>query len=165
MKKFWLAITLVLSLAAVCIAADTKVESPADCKKCGMNRTKFAQSRMVVTYADGSSSGTCSINCVATDMQESKKEVKSFQVGDYTAKKLIDAKSATWVIGGSKKGVMTPVAKWAFAEKKDAEAFVKANGGSLATFEDAFKATEKELSDRDSKKKAHDHKGHGEHKM
>jgi nitrous oxide reductase accessory protein NosL len=98
-------------------------------------------------------------------MKESKKEVKSFQVADFNTKKLTDAKTAAWVIGGSKKGVMTPVAKWAFTEKKDAEAFIKANGGKAATFDDVVKATEKELADRDQKKKNHDHKGHGDHKM
>ena len=38
---------------------------------------------------------------------------------------------------------MTPVAKWAFANKKDADAFIKANGGKPATFDEALKAAEK----------------------
>jgi nitrous oxide reductase accessory protein NosL len=125
-----------------------------------MDRTIFAHSRMVVTYSDGSSSGTCSINCIVTDMKASKdKKVKSFQVGDYTTKKMTDAKTATWVIGGKKKGVMTIVAKWAFADKKGAEAFIKENGGKMATFDEVLKATENELANNSQ------HKGHGEHKM
>jgi nitrous oxide reductase accessory protein NosL len=158
MNKIWIALLLVLSLTTFGLATE-KIEAPDSCKQCGMDRVKLAHSRMVVTYADGSS-GTCSINCVVTDMKESKKEVKSFQVGDYNSKKLIDAKAATWVIGGSKKGVMTPVAKWAFAEKKNAEAFIKKNGGTLATFDDALKAAEKEQAERNSPKenKGHDHK-------
>jgi nitrous oxide reductase accessory protein NosL len=158
MKKIWITLLLVLSLVTVCLASE-KVEAPGSCKQCGMDRVKLAHSRMVVTYADGST-GTCSINCVVTDIKETKKEVKSFQVGDYTTKKLIDAKTATWVIGGSKKGVMTAVAKWAFAEKKDADAFIKKNGGTLATFDDALKATEKEQAERNKPKenKGHDHK-------
>jgi copper chaperone NosL len=162
-KKLWIAILIVLPLGTFCLAAD-KVEAPAECKHCGMDRTKFGHSRMVVTYSDGSSTGTCSINCVVIDMKESKgKEVKSFQVSDYNTRKLTDAKNATWVIGGSKKGVMTPVAKWAFADKKDADDFIKLNGGKTATFDEALKATEKELTDKDNGKKSHDHKGHGEH--
>ena len=109
MKQIWIAILLVLSLGTACLAAD-KIEAPDSCKHCGMDRAKFAHSRMVVTYTDGSSTGTCSINCVATDMKESGKEVASFQVADYNTKKLIDAKTAAWVIGGTKKGVMTRVA-------------------------------------------------------
>ena len=155
MKKIWTALLLVLSLVTISLAAE-KVEAPDSCKHCGMDRTKFAHSRMLVTYTDGST-GTCSINCVAVDMKESKKEIKSFQVADYNTKKLTDAKTATWVIGGSKKGVMTPVAKWAFAEKKDAELFIQKNGGTLATFGDALKAAEQGVADRD---KPAEHKGH-----
>jgi nitrous oxide reductase accessory protein NosL len=164
MKKLWIAVLLILSLGTVCLAAD-KVEAPDACKKCGMDRTKFGHSRMIVTYTDGSSTGTCSINCVVTDMKSgSNKTVKSFQVADYNSRKLIDAKTATWVIGGSKKGVMTAVAKWAFVDKKRAEAFIKENGGKLATFDEALKESEKELAGS-SQNKGHEHKGHGEHKM
>ena len=159
LKKFWLTVVMLFSLSAVCLAAEQSVESPADCQKCGMNRTKFAQSRMVVTYKDGST-GTCSINCAVIDMKANKgKEVKSLQVGDYDSKKLIDARTATWVIGGTKKGVMTPVAKWAFTDKSGANKFIKANGGKLATFDDMLKATEKELAEQDKPK------GHSGHKM
>lgn len=159
MKRLLLAGLMLLTMTTVCPAAEPSVEAPADCQKCGMNRTKFAQSRMVVTYKDGST-GTCSINCVVVDMKANKgKEVTSFQVGDYDTKKLIDAKTATWVIGGAKRGVMTPVAKWAFADKSGAEKFIKANGGKLASFDEVVKATEKELAEQDKPK------GHSGHKM
>jgi nitrous oxide reductase accessory protein NosL len=164
MKKIWIAVLLVLSLVTVCLAADKapeKVEAPDACVHCGMDRTKFGHSRMIVTYTDGSSAGTCSLNCVGTDLLKGGKDktVKSYQVADLTSKKLIDAKTATWVIGGSRKGVMTPVPKWAFADKGDAAAFAKVNGGKLATFDDAMKAMQKEHDDK--AKKAADHKGHG----
>ena len=159
MKKLWITVLLVLSLGTVCLAA-VKVEAPDSCKHCGMDRTKFAHSRMVVTYADGSSTGTCSINCVATDMKEAKKEVKSFQVADYNTKKLTDAKTATWVIGGNKKGVMTKTAKWAFAVKSDAEAFIKANGGKLAAFDESLKVAEKDEAERAESMKSREHKQH-----
>ena len=144
MKKIWIALLFCLSLGTVCLAAE-KVEAPADCKHCGMNRTSFDQSRMVIIYADGSSAGTCSLNCVVTDMKESQgKKIKSFQVADYNTRELMDAKKATWVMGGKISGVMTPVAKWAFATKQAAEAFIKENGGNLASFDEALKAAEKE---------------------
>lgn len=165
MNKIWIAVLLVLSLGTICLAAD-KIEAPEACVHCGMDRTKFGHSRMIVTYTDGSSAGTCSLNCVVTDMSKNKgKTVKSYQVADYNTRKLIDAKVAAWVIGGSKKGVMTPVAKWAFADKKDADAFIKANGGKPATFDEALKAAEKEQADRPQNKKSQEHKGHGDHKM
>ena len=64
MKKLWIAVLLILSLGTVCCAAESKVEAPEACVKCGMDRTKFGHSRMVVTYEDGTSAGTCSLNCV-----------------------------------------------------------------------------------------------------
>lgn len=161
MIKLCITIFILLSSFALCIAAD-KVEAPDACDHCGMDRTKFGHSRMIVSYTDGGSAGTCSINCVVTDMAKNKaKTVKSFQVADYNTRKLTDAKTAIWVIGGSKKGVMTPVAKWAFADSKAAEAFIKQNGGSLAGFDEALNAAEKEHADRAQSRKPQEHKGHG----
>lgn len=42
---------------------------------------------------------------------------------------LIDAEKAFWVIGGSKPGVMTKRAKWAFEKKEAADKFMLDNGG------------------------------------
>jgi len=160
MKRIWITVLVTLALATTCFAAD-KVEAPDSCTHCGMNRTTFAYSRMVITYTDGSSAGTCSLSCIATDLQQAKgKKVKSMQVADYQSKKLIDARKATWVIGGKKQGVMTPVAKWAFAKKSAAEAFVKENGGKLASFEQALKAAEKEQADNNAKTETPAHSGH-----
>lgn len=167
MKKIWIALTLILTLTSFAMAAAFKAEAPETCKYCNMDRTKFAHSRMIVTYTDGTSSGVCSINCAVIDMNLTKKEVKNVEVGDYNSKKLIDAKTATWVIGGSKKGVMSPVAKWAFADKKTAESFIKANGGKLANLDDVVKATEEEHKNGHGggHKKEMKHQGHGDHKM
>ena len=153
MKRFWLSVVLLFALTAICLAAEKSVEAPANCKKCNMNRTQFAHSRMIVTYADGSSSGTCSINCAVLDLKANKgKEVKSFQVGDYDSKELIDARTATWVIGGKKNGVMTAVPKWAFADKSGAQEFIRNNGGKLAEFDEMVKASEKELEELEKEK-------------
>jgi len=156
MKKIWILALIMFSTTVMSFAAEKKVEAPADCKYFGMDRTVHAQSRMVVRYADGSSTGTCSLNCVVIDMRETKdKTVVSYQVGDYLTRRLIDAKTAVWVMGGKKKGVMTSVAKWAFADQGDADAFIKANGGKLATFDEAIKAAVKELADSGHPKKMH----------
>jgi nitrous oxide reductase accessory protein NosL len=114
----------------------------ASCTYCGMNRAKFAHSRMYIEYDDGSVLGTCSIHCAAIDMALNiDKSPKIVMVGEYNTKKLIDAEKAGWVIGGSKAGVMTKRPKWAFENKSDAERFTKKYGGELATFEDAIRAT------------------------
>jgi copper chaperone NosL len=49
------------------------------------------------------------------------------------------------VIGGSKMGVMSKRAKWAFENKEDAEKFTRENGGQLATFEQAIQAAYQDM--------------------
>ena len=149
-------------------AADEKnlsIEAPAACKQCNMNRTKFAHSRSLVEYEDGTKVGTCSINCVVVELNANAgKKVKHIFVADYKSKKLIDAKSAIWIIGGSVRGVMSKTAKWAFAGKKEADAFVKESGGKIATYDEVVAAAKEEIGVRSASKKqgheSHDHGGH-----
>jgi len=122
-------------------------EIPA-CKYCGMNRETFAHSRMLIEYDDGTIVGTCSLHCVSVDLALNlDKAPKAIQVGDYGTKGLINAETAFWVIGGSKSGVMTKNAKWAFANKADAEKFQREYGGRIAGFDEALEASYKDLSD------------------
>jgi nitrous oxide reductase accessory protein NosL len=51
------------------------------------------------------------------------------------------------VIGGAKPGVMTKRAKWAFAQKEEAEKFLKENGGNLTDFDGALKASYEDIAD------------------
>ena len=143
MKKIYLLMTLVVLsvfLAGVVLAQDDVKKHPS-CKFCGMDREKFAHSRMFIQYDDGSTEGTCSVHCAAIDLVLNlDKTPRAIQVGDYNTKNLIDAEKALWVIGGSKMGVMTKRAKWAFEKKEDAEKFLKENGGKLASFDEALKA-------------------------
>jgi nitrous oxide reductase accessory protein NosL len=124
------------------------VESPRHCKQCGMDRTVFDRSRMLITYADGTTVGVCSIHCAAAELQQNKeRQIKTVLVADYATKKLIDARSAIWVIGGRKEGVMTAVPKWAFESEEEALRFVKENGGEVTSFEQAMGAAEKEVKE------------------
>jgi len=128
-------------------AAETvPVEGQVSCSQCGMDRGKFAHSRMLIEYGDGTSLGTCSIHCLAVKLASAiDKTPTAIRVGDYGTRKLIDAVSAYWVIGGDKAGVMSSRAKWAFEKKTDAEAFIAANRGILATYEDALEAAYDDL--------------------
>ena len=135
-------------LTGVAVYAETMpdIQAHKDCKYCGMDRQKFDYSRMLTDYTDGSSFGSCSIHCTAIDLAQAfDKQPKAFWAADYNKKNLIDAEKAYWVIGGKKPGVMTKTAKWAFADKKDAEAYIKENGGKLATFDDAMKASYEDM--------------------
>ena len=126
--------------------AQEDIEKHPSCKYCGMDRTKFAQSRMYVEYSDGSSSGTCSLHCAAMDLALTiDKTPDKMMAGDYNSKKLIDSETAVWVIGGKKQGVMTKRAKWAFEKAEDAEAFMAENGGEKANFDGAMKAAYEDM--------------------
>jgi hypothetical protein len=111
-----------------------------------MDREKFAHSRMVLEYDDGSVTGTCSIHCAAVDLAVTlDRSPTAIRVGDHGTRELVDAERATWVVGGDRPGVMTRRAKWAFAERAAAEAFVKEHGGKLATFDEAMKAAYEDM--------------------
>lgn len=143
-------------IAAIAVAAlappPVRAEPPADvqkapsCRYCNMDRDKFGHSRMVVEYEDGKSVGTCSLHCTALELAVSIDGApKALRVADAKTRQLVDAEAATWVIGGSKPGVMTKRAKWAFADRASAEAFVKENGGQLATFDEALHASYEDM--------------------
>jgi copper chaperone NosL len=140
--------SIVLGIIAVCFllttgwaSAQGDIKKHPACKYCGMDREKFAHSRVFVEYEDGTTEGTCSIHCAAIDFALNIDKIpKMLQVGDFNTKMLVDAEKSVWVIGGSKPGVMTKRAKWAFARKEEAEKFVIENGGNAASFDQAVKA-------------------------
>lgn len=128
-------------------ALENDVKEIPSCKYCGMNREMFAHSRMLVEYTDGTKEGTCSLHCAAVDLALNlDKTPKTIRVGDYGTKGLINAETATWVVGGNKPGVMTKNAKWAFENKADAERFRMENGGRIAGFDETLEAAYKDLA-------------------
>ena len=139
--------TLVIVLSVLVAGAagpSTKPRDIADhpaCPICGMDRGTYSHSRMLLDYREGPT-GTCSIHCTGADLAVNRhKHLNELYAADYAGRQLIPAKSATWVIGGDRTGVMTRRAKWAFGKKEDAEAFVRQHGGKTGTYEDAMKAT------------------------
>ncbi len=113
-----------------------------ECKYCGMNREKYASSRTLIEYEDGSAVGTCSVHCLAIELALNPgKMPKIIMVGDYFSKNLIDAEKAFWVLGGDKMGVMSIRGKWALDEKENANRLIKENGGQLVTFDRIIKAS------------------------
>ena len=145
MRSVFLLCSIVLLVAGsgLCLAGDkADIDQHPTCTYCGMNRAKFAHSRMQIQYDDGSTLGTCSVHCAALDMALFiDKSPIHFGVGDYNTRKLVDATKAYWVIGGDKNGVMTKKAKWAFKNKADADKFIQTYGGKAADFEEVLKVT------------------------
>jgi copper chaperone NosL len=133
-----------LSVSGVFAADD--ITAHKNCSYCGMDRGVFSHSRMLIEYDDGTAVGTCSIHCAAVDLAlKIDKTPKAIMVADFNTKELIDAGKAYWTIGGSKMGVMTKRAKWAFKGKSEARAFITKNGGNPATFDEAMKAAYEDM--------------------
>lgn len=127
------------ALAAVLWADDTAEMRL--CDNCGMDRKAYGYSRMLIRFADGSQVGTCSLNCTVIKLDEQKgRPVQALLVADRGTRRLTDARTAHWTMGGNKRGVMTTRPKWCFAKKSDAEAFVKEQGGALVGWETALRA-------------------------
>ena len=135
-----------MAAQAVFAQVQADIQKYASCQYCGMDREKFAHSRVVIEYDDGSIVATCSIHCAVVDLALNiDKTPKAILLGDYGTKKLIDAEKAVWVIGGNKMGVMTRRAKWAFEKKGDAEKFIAENGGALVAFDEVMKAAYEDM--------------------
>ena len=110
------------------------------CFYCGMFRSKFEHSWVIIAHEDGSNEGVCSIHCAAIDMAlHADKSIRKITVGDFDTKKQIDANEAYWVIGGDIMGVMTVRAKWAFERKDRADDFMKNHGGRPANLREIIK--------------------------
>lgn len=121
--------------------AQDDIHAHSSCAYCGMDRAKFAHSRMVIEYDDESMIGTCSMHCAALDMAINiDKAPVHISVGDRGTKELIDAQTASWVIGGDLPGVMSMRATWAFQKQEDAQKFIQQHGGDAASFEPALKS-------------------------
>jgi copper chaperone NosL len=148
-RKAWFVLGIglcLLSAQAVFAQAQADIQKHASCQYCGMDREKFAHSRVMIEYDDGSVVATCSIHCAVVDLALNiDKTPKAILLGDYVTKRLIDAENAFWVIGGNKMGVMTRRAKWAFEKKGDAERFMTENGGVLLAFDEVMKAAYEDM--------------------
>lgn len=116
------------------------------CVICNMDRSKFHFSRHLLHYADDHAEGTCSINCASEAMlRERKRGFKAIYAADFGVagepKPLVEASAATYLIGSSLRAVMSPVSKYAFAQRSAAEAAMSDAGGQLASFEQAVTAS------------------------
>jgi len=119
------------------------------CPLCGMNLPMFYKTNHAAVH-EGHTKQYCSLHCLVEDKVQNKADLKDIQVVDVASLKFIDAQSATYVVGSSKKGTMTMVSKYAFAKKADAEAFAKEFGGEMMNFEEVYAKTsqgfEKEMA-------------------
>ena len=120
-----------------------KGEAKAFCPECGMTLPMFYKTNHAATV-NGKVKQYCSLHCVVEDMHKGSK-LLDIRVVDSNTLKFIDASKASYVVGSNKKGTMSTVSKYAFANKADAEAFAKANGGKVVDFKSALETAKADL--------------------
>ena len=118
------------------------------CPECGMTLPMFYKTNHAATV-DGKEKQYCSLHCVVEDMKKGSK-LDAIKVVDVESLKFINADKAHYVVGSSKKGTMTMVSKYAFADKAAAESFAKANGGDVVDFKGALKVAEDDFAKESS---------------
>lgn len=147
MRRAALLLGLALLGGAAVEAAEDDLAAHRECGFCGMDRKAYGYSRVLVRWEGGPDVGTCSLHCAAVELEaHPERRPAALLVADRDTHALVDARAATWVIGGRRKGVMTQRPKWAFASRAAAEAFVREEGGALATWDEALAAAREDLA-------------------
>ena len=129
---------------------ERELEKYPKCPYCGMNRREFHFSRHLIHYSDDLVDGTCSLHCAAISLSLNLDRVpKAIYAPDNGAsgevKPLTNAETASYVIGGSFRPVMSKTPKTSFAAKEVAEA---AKGtGDLADFDRALSLAYTSMAD------------------
>ena len=117
------------------------------CPICGMDIKKHYKTSHASQLQNGTSRQYCSIRCLAKDDEEYGIDKNSIKVVDVSSGKLIDAKSAFYVLNSQVKGTMSQKSKLAFLKEEDAKAFIKEYQGEIKNFEIAFNEAKKSLKE------------------
>ena len=114
------------------------------CPICGMTLPMFYKTNHSATHEE-SAKQYCSIHCVVEDKEINKSNLIGIKVVDVISLKFIDVKKATYVVGSKKKGTMSMVSKYAFANKSDAKKFAKEFGGKTMSYSEAYAEAKKDF--------------------
>ncbi|EDZ62059.1 hypothetical protein SMGD1_0038 [Sulfurimonas gotlandica GD1] len=108
------------------------------CPACGMNLPMFYKTNHAANNGEHVEQ-YCSLHCLVETNMKNKGILKDIIVVDVTTLEFIDARTASYVVGSSKKGTMSMVSKYAFAKKEDAQDFAKKFGGKVENFDETYK--------------------------
>lgn len=115
------------------------------CPICGMDIKKYYKTSHASKLPNQTPRQYCSMRCLAVDKQEYGIDKNFIKVVDAKHQKLIDAKSAYYVIGSRAMGTMTKISKFAFESKTDAQEFKKRYRGKIVDFDTALKSAQDSL--------------------
>ncbi len=113
-----------------------QIMGTAKCPICNMDIRQYYKTSYAVVYKDGSKKHFCSMSCLKKVL--GSKNIKTIYVADAKKGKMIEAKSAIYVIGSKIPATMgAKKSKFAFSSKVDAVAFQKKYGGIIGNFAQA----------------------------
>lgn len=115
------------------------------CPVCGMSIEEYYKTSHTSKINNQKNRQYCSMRCLAVDMQEYNINLNDVKVVDVVTQKLINAKSAFYVVGSDIKGTMSKVSKLAFLTKEAAEDFNIENGGEIVDFKTALVMAQESL--------------------
>lgn len=138
-------LALALALPTLAGAVDLSpqpVQRSARCPVCGMYPYRTPQWTAQIVFNDQSASSFDSPvdlfrflnNMVLFDKQHKPADIGAIYVSDFGSKTLVDAKKAFFVLGSKATGPMNDPNLPAFATREAADAFAKAQGGTVLGF-------------------------------
>jgi nitrous oxide reductase accessory protein NosL len=109
------------------------------CRVCGMYIDQYQKSAAELILKDGTMEHTCGAACMLREVEDAGglSSFKSVKVHDWVSGKLVDAETATYVLGSNVIPDMVPN-YIAFAKREEAEAFVAKEGGEVIDFNIAY---------------------------
>jgi len=150
-----IAILLLMSASFASAADRFKVDHPLNppapqfsgqCPLCGMVRSMWARTWTEFDQTDGVSQ-VCSFHCLADFTRKSGRLPKNIRLAVYHAPHMmIGSAGAVIVIGSTANGTMSPRSKIVFANLEQAQAFVSAQGGQIASFSTALDVAQADVS-------------------
>jgi nitrous oxide reductase accessory protein NosL len=128
-----------LLLSAWVAAEETHEHERESCKVCGMWIDEYQKSAAELVYKDGTTIHTCGVACMlrVVDDEGGISAFKSVKVHDWVTGKLVDAETATYVLGSKVIPDMIPN-YIAFAKREEAEAFAAKQGGEVIDYNFAY---------------------------
>lgn len=109
------------------------------CRVCGMYIDQYQKSAAELVLKDGTMEHTCGVACMLREVEDAGglSVFQSVKVHDWVSGKLVDAQTATYVMGSDVIPDMVPN-YIAFAKREDAEAFAAREGGEVIDFNIAY---------------------------
>jgi nitrous oxide reductase accessory protein NosL len=121
------------------VLAHEQNEERPSCRVCGMYIDRYEKSAAELVDKDGKKEWTCGVACMLREVEDAGgySAFKSVKVHDWVSGKLVDADTATYVLGSQVIPDMVPN-YIAFAKREEAEAFAAKEGGRVIDFNIAY---------------------------